>query len=96
MEAKERDPIRMDRCCHVGLCARRDRPTDLFGDNRMTTKKKAEAVPTVIMDQMEAPHLMEATIRIAASLAMKFGVLNPVPSQGDEIAKAALVGDCGS
>ena len=55
----------------------------------MTTKKKPE--PTVIMDDMNDPALMEATIRIAASLAMRFGVMNPAPAQGEEIAKAALL-----
>lgn len=57
------------------------------------TKKKLEAAGALvpIIDEMSDPALMEATIRIAASLTMKFGVMNPVQSQGDEIAKAALV-----
>lgn len=57
----------------------------------MTTKKKTEAAPVVVMDEMNDPALMEATIRIAASLAMKFGTMNPAPAQGEEIAKAALL-----
>ena len=57
------------------------------------TKKKLEAAGALVrtMNDMNDPALMEATIRIAASLAMKFGVMNPAQSQADEIAKAALV-----
>lgn len=57
------------------------------------TKKKLEAAGALVpaMDEMNDPALMEATIRIAASLAMKFGTMNPAPAQGEEIAKAALL-----
>lgn len=56
------------------------------------TKKKLEAAGALVpsMNDMNDPALMEATIRIAAALAGKFGVMNAVQSQGDEIAKAAL------
>lgn len=57
------------------------------------TKNKLEAAGALVrtMNDMNDPALMEATIRIAAALAGKFGVMNAVQSQGDEIAKAALV-----